>query len=119
MPHCLAALRSEYWKQRIDDPYCAGNASGWRIVSTRIMENSPGSIELCSDCRGLVEGTRSLPDAHRNQVFSEADDSDSRSVAYRCLICRSTLIYELTGRGGVWKVGHLGMRSPGDYDESA
>jgi len=64
-------------------------------------QSSPG--EPCSDCKGLVAGTRSNTGPHEYLVLAGRGNREGNSLSYRCLVCKTDLTYEPEGRLGRWK----------------
>ena len=65
------------------------------------MEKIASLSKPCTECEGLKNGTRSLPDPHEYLVLSRR--SESGTAYYQCLVCKANLTCELDGRVPRWR----------------
>ena len=56
----------------------------------------------CSECVGLLQGTRTNDEPHEYLLFSSRESTGSNVSAYRCLLCGSELIRHRGAFGSRW-----------------
>jgi hypothetical protein len=64
--------------------------------------SNPHVSTSCSECQGLLHGTRTNDEPHEYLLFSSRESATADVTSYRCLLCNSELIRHRGTFGSRW-----------------